>query len=226
VLANSEYLAILDPQGARLTYLFTVGWVGREASPKGGNPPYSQLIGPSWQVAVGLSNPSTWDLSAGEAADPGAYPGAFTDADEPFKPYRPTLNGNALMFTSLDGTRAKIFHLTETSLEVEYRTQEPVITQLPLLVEPDSRFSTGWAQHYVQEKIPGGIAWGLEDGPVVRIQAEGQITMRAFNESLSLLTSPENPDFGYPSGHYVPFPLAIVEVEMQDGYFLRLERLP
>jgi hypothetical protein len=25
---------------------------------------------------------------------------------------------------------------------------------------------------------------------------------------------------------YVPFPMAITGVEMQDGYFLRLERLP
>jgi hypothetical protein len=28
------------------------------------------------------------------------------------------------------------------------------------------------------------------------------------------------------SGQIIPFPLAIAEVEMQDGYFLRLERLP
>jgi hypothetical protein len=61
---------------------------------------------------------------------------------------------------------------------------------------------------------------------MVRIQAEGSITMRAFNESLSLLGSPEDPDFDYPPGHYVPFPMAIAETEMQDGYFLRLERLP
>lgn len=61
---------------------------------------------------------------------------------------------------------------------------------------------------------------------MVRIQAEGPITMRAFNESLYLLTNPEDPDFAYPPGHFIPFPMAVVEVEMQDGYFLRLERLP
>jgi len=50
--------------------------------------------------------------------------------------------------------------------------------------------------------------------------------MRAFNETLDLLANPEDPDFSYPPGHYVPFPMAVAEVEMQDGYFLRLERLP
>ena len=61
---------------------------------------------------------------------------------------------------------------------------------------------------------------------MVSVQTEGRITMRAFNESLDLLASPEDPDFDYPAGHYIPFPMAIAEVEMQDGYFLRLERLP
>jgi hypothetical protein len=226
ILANEQYLAILDPQGGRLTYLFTVERVGREASQKGGNPPYTQLIGPSWQVAVGLSNPSLWDLSAGEAADPGAYPGAFADADDPFKPYEPAIEGNTVVLTSLDGTRVKTFSLTETGLEVEYQTQEAVITQIPLLVDPGTRFTPGWAGKYVQEKTPGGVAWWLKNGPMVSIQAEGPIEMRAFNESLSLLANPEDPDFEYPAGHYVPFPLAVAEVEMGDGYFLRLERLP
>jgi hypothetical protein len=237
VLADEGYLVILDPQGARLTYFFSfsVAQIGREASPQGGNlRNLHQLIGPSWQVAVGLSNPSLWDLSAGEAADPGAYPGAFADADGPFESYRPAIDGNTLVFTSLDGTRTKIFSLTETGLEVEYRIQESVTTQIPLLVEPDSRFSPGWAQNYVQEKIPGGIAWGLANGPMVSLQLDdtalslpkGALTIRAFNESLSLLAAPEDPDFDYPPGHYIPLPMAIVEVEMRDGYLLRLERLP
>jgi hypothetical protein len=109
---------------------------------------------------------------------------------------------------------------------LEYLTDEPVSTQIPLLVDPNSRFTHGWAQNYEQEKTPGGIAWGLKNGPMVRIQLNGPVQMRAFNESLSLLVNPEDPDFDYPPGHYIPFPMAIVEVEMQDGYFLRLERLP
>jgi len=61
---------------------------------------------------------------------------------------------------------------------------------------------------------------------MTRIQAEGPITIRSFNEALNLLATPEDPDYEYPPGHYVPFPMAIVEVEIKDSYFLRLERLP
>ena len=218
VLANKEYLAILDPRGARVSYLFTVGRID--------NPPYTQLIGPSWQVAVGLSDPSSWDLSAGEAADPGAYPGAFSDVDDPFKPYEPVIEEDTIVFSSLDGTRTKIFSLNQNGIEVQYKMQDSTIAQISLLVDPETRFTPGWAQIYVQEKTPGGIAWGLENGPMVKIQAQGSIMMRAFNDSLSLLANPEDPDFDYPAGYYIPFPMAIAEIEMQDGYFLRLERLP
>ncbi|MBU0510766.1 MAG: hypothetical protein KJ638_03560 [Chloroflexi bacterium] len=219
ILANGDFLAIFDPQGARLTYLFGVE---RDSISL-----YThQLIGPSWQVAVGLSNPSTWDLTAGEAADPGAYPGAFADVDDPFKVYEASVDGKTIVFISKDGTRTKTFTLTETGLEVKYQTQEPITTQIPLLVDPDTRFTPDWAQKYTQQNTPSGVAWGLENGSMVRIQAEGLVKMRAFNESLDLLAYPEDPDFEYPPGHYVPFPMAIAEVEMQDGYFLRLERLP
>jgi len=208
ILADENYLAILDPLGARLTYLFTREEDGLH-----------QLIGPSWQVAVGLSNPSTWDLSAGEAADPGAYPGAFADIDDPFKPYEPAIEGNTITFTALDGTRTKTFELTKTGIKAEYQTQEPVTTQIPLLVDPDTRFTPDWAKKYTQQNAPGEIAWGLEDGPMVRVQFEGEISMRAFTESLSLLSTPEDPDFDYPPGHYIPFPMAVAEITPDDGTF-------
>ncbi len=203
VLANESYFATFDAQNASLTYLFSVE---RDAIP----PYLHQLIGPSWQVAPGI------DL----------YPGAFADVDDPFKAYEPIIEGNTLVFNSLDGTRTKTFRLTDNGIEVEYRTVDPVITQIPLLVDPWTRFTPGWAEKYVQQNTPGGVAWGLENGPMVNIQTDGPMTMRTFNEALDLLAIPEDPDFEYPSGHFVPFPMAIVEVEMQDGYVLRLERLP
>ncbi|MBN1450104.1 MAG: hypothetical protein JW963_03740 [Anaerolineales bacterium] len=165
-----------------------------------------QLIGPSWQVVPGI------DL----------YPGAFSDD----KNYEFTIAKDMLVFKSTDETRTKIFTLHETGLKVEYHTQEPVITQIPLLVDPDTRFTPNWAEKYVQLNTPSGVTWGLENGPMIKIQTERPIAIRAFNESLSLLANPEDPDFAYPPGHYVPFPMAIAKVEMQNGYFLRLERLP
>ncbi len=208
VLANGNYLAIFDARGARLTYLFSLTQSGTVSSLR-------QLIGPSWQAAVGLSDPSQWDLSKGEAADPGAYPGAFTDLDDAFEVYRPTLRGDTLTFGSPDGQRTKTFRLTPAGLEVSYHGPEAVKTQISLLVEPETRFTPGWAEKYRQEVSPGEIAWGLVNGPMLRIQAQGQMTIRAFSESLPFLTGPEDPDFSYPAGHYLPFPMAVVELTLE-----------
>ncbi|GAB4505348.1 MAG: hypothetical protein Fur0043_23430 [Anaerolineales bacterium] len=218
VLANSHYLAILDPRGARLTYLFSMTQM--EDSQR-----VQQLIGPSWQVAVGLSASSRWDLSKGEAADPGAYPGAFTDPQNPFEAYQPVIEEHTLIFTSISGSHTKTFTLTETSLSVSYSGQAAEKTQIPLLVEPEARFTPGWAGKYVRETCPNGIAWGLSDGPLVRIQTQGQITMRAFDEALPFLTAPEDPDFSYPPGHFVPFPMALVEVEIQPNAVIAVDML-
>jgi hypothetical protein len=64
----------------------------------------------------------------------------------------------------------------------------------------------------------------MESKPALSLP-KGSMTMRAFYESLSLLARLEDPDFDYPPGHTIPFSMAIAEIEMQDSYFLRLERL-
>ncbi len=130
--------------------------------------------------------------------------------------YEPILNGNTLVFSSQDGTRTKTFQLTGDGLKIAYQTQEPVTTQIPLLVDPDSRFTPGWAGNYIRQNTPDSITWGLKNGPKVEIQSTGDMKFHAFNESLSLLKAPEDPDFEYPPGHYVPFPMAVAEIKM-DG---------
>jgi hypothetical protein len=204
VLADEKLLAVLDPRGARLTYLFA-----REASR------LHQLVGPSWGVATGLSNAALWDSALGEAADPGALPGAFAELNEPFLPYSAAIDGGALTFTSLDGLRGKIFRLTESGLEVSYQPQEPLTTRIALLVDPWMRFSPGWAGRYVQEKTSNGLRWGLRGGPMVALGADTSLELGAFNEHLDLLNRPEDPDYAYPPGYTLPFPMALVTARVE-----------
>jgi hypothetical protein len=110
ILANDLYLAVIETDGARLTHLF----YGEH-----------QLVGPTAQFAVGLSDPSTWDMSAGDAADPGQVMGAFSDDTQTYQPYSvswPT--SGTLALTSADGGRVKTFRLTEAGLEVAYQAGE------------------------------------------------------------------------------------------------------
>jgi len=200
LMANESWLAIFSPQGARLEYLFFAAHRGRALSE------LHQLVGPSWQVAPGIN----------------LYPGAFADTDNPYGIYTPAVMDGALVFTSPDGARVKAFNLTTAGLNAQYRAQTAVTTQIPLLVDPDSRFSPGWAEMYSRQQTPNGVRWGLMNGMMVEIQAPAPIEMRAFNEALSLLTFPEDPDASYPLGYYVPFPMAVVEIRLEDDDTLRL----
>jgi hypothetical protein len=189
ILADENLLGVLDPQGARLVYLFSWDRSGLH-----------QLVGPSWQVAVGLSDPTLWHPELGEAADPGAYPGAFAEVDEPFMPYTASLAGDRIVFVSEDGARTKTFRLTGAGLEVTYRLQEPATARIALLVDPWVRTSPGWAGKYFLEQSAQEVRWGLQGGPLADLQAPGPLDVYAFNEGLDLLGEPEDPDYEYPQG--------------------------
>ncbi len=101
ILANQKYFAVLEPAGARLTQFFYID----------GNGPH-QVVGPSSQFAVGLSDPSEWHPESGEAADPSVIPGAFADDTDTWTNYSSTITADGITFTDPDGSRVKTYRLT------------------------------------------------------------------------------------------------------------------
>ncbi len=98
ILSNQSYFAVLEPGGGRLTTLFYKDSAG-----------VHQLIGPTSQFAVGLSDASEWDPHKGEFADPTVIPGAFADARETWTNYIPAVTGSGITFTSPDGKTGQDF---------------------------------------------------------------------------------------------------------------------
>ncbi|MBI4732836.1 MAG: hypothetical protein HY781_12070, partial [Chloroflexi bacterium] len=76
ILANPRYFAVIETNGARLTHLFFLGENGPH-----------QLVAPTVQFVVGLSDPSQWHPERGDAADPNAVMGAFSDTIGTFDEY-------------------------------------------------------------------------------------------------------------------------------------------
>lgn len=194
ILASDEFYAVLDSRGGTLVFFFA----GSE-----------QVIGPSAQFFVGLSDQSLWDLSKGWGADPAQVMGAFADADEPFRLYQPVvLDSKTIRLIAFNG-QVKTYRLTASGLEVQL--SGPIETKIPLTLSPQSRFETGWAGRYQLQQGADWLLWGLAFGPQVRIQAMGGgvLTGISFLDALPLLVSPENPNSEVPAGAYLPFPLAI-----------------
>jgi hypothetical protein len=209
ILANQDYFAILDPAGARLTNLFHLDTEG-----------VHQLIGPTSQFALGLSDPSEWHPEAGEAADPSVIPGAFTDGTDPWTVYSVEASPGRLRFTSPDGKRVKIFRLTEAGLEVDYQSDGEVTTRIPLAVDPQAFYSK-WVR-YRPAAAPDSWTWGPENGTMVQVQTQAQLTAEGFVSSYPFLSMPEDPNLDYPRGHYMPFPLSIVTITGEGEFSVQI----
>ncbi len=209
VLSNPRYYAVFNSAGARLTHLFYLDQAGAH-----------QLIAPSYQFAVGLSDPSEWKLGAGEAADPSAIPGAFADDGQPWRPYQAAVSPGRLAFSTADGALVKTYRLTENGLEATYTTNAPITTRIPLAVDPQA-FYFG-PTNYLGSPGTGSWTWGPANGTRVEVRSEAALSGEGFTSSHDLLSKPEDPNRDYPSGHYFPFPLAVVILSSDGGFSVQI----
>jgi hypothetical protein len=207
LLATKDSLAVFDLFGGRLMAFFQVteGEV-------------HQLIAPTSQFLVGLSDPSTWNLTAGDAADPGTIPGAFIDGLPPWEPYFPEFSTHSLTLTTPDGSIVKTFTIIPRGLRVDYQISSPLTTKIPLALDPWQRFSPNWGERYQAIRLSDGWIWQISGGPRLTIRSSVPIDLHAFNESRPELLRSENPNFEYPAGHYLVFPLALAEIWTVDDF--------
>lgn len=200
ILANEHYFAVVATDGARLTHLF----FGEH-----------QLVGPTAQLSVGLSDASQWDLSRGDGADPGQTMGIVLDHWEPNSPHSSDWSLlDVLTLESNDGSRKISFQLTEDGLQITVKTREAVSLQIPLIVDPQMFFLG--SSVYRANLSTDSWTWGPEGGIQVRVRTDAPLSAQGFTVSLPFIGYPENPDLDYPPGHYYPFPLSLVEI-LVDG---------
>jgi hypothetical protein len=209
ILANQSIYAVFEPEGARLTQLFFLDQDGPH-----------QIVGPTSQFSVGLSDPSVWHPELGEGADPNAIMGAFVDSTESWTPYQGLASGDNLTFTSPDGSQVKTFRLTGNALEVNYHLTDPLSTRVSLAVDPYSFYYR--PSRYEGNAGPGSWTWGLENGLQVEVRSDASLTVVSFTDSAPYLGSPEIPDQDYPPGHYLPFPFSIITLNAERDFSVRI----
>jgi hypothetical protein len=209
VISNQNFFATLDPVGARLENLFFLDETGPH-----------QLVGPSSQFTVGLSDPSEWRPELGEAADPSVIPGAFSDEPNTWMLYTAVDTPAGTTFSSPDGTRLKTYRLLEDGIEITYQGSTPVNTRIPLAVDPLTFYNR--PTRYTGQLAPGFWTWGLAKGMQVRVDTKAIFSVQSYIDSFQYLSHPENPDFDYPGGHYLPFPLSVVTIQSAGNFRVQI----
>ena len=208
-LSNQEFFAILDPIGGRLTNLFYLDGTGPH-----------QLIGPSSQFTVGLSDPSEWKPELGEAADPSVIPGAFSDDSATWMVFRPAITTDRITFTSPEDGRIKTYWLLQDGIEITYQGIDPVSTRIPLAVDPQAFYFS--PSKLTGRLAPGMWTWRLVDGIRVKIRTDMALSVQSFTDSFAYLSQPEDPDRAYPGGHYLPFPLSIITLQGSGNFTVNI----
>ena len=209
ILANRQFLAILETDGARLTQFFYLD----------ANGPH-QLVGPSFQFAIGLSDPSEWHPENGEAADPNVIPGAFSDASDTWTAYTPTIQPDGISFTSPNGRLIKDYRLIANGIEVHFQGPGPLSTLIPLAVDPQ-RYYTG-PVNYRATLAPHAWTWSLTGGSRVEVSSDATLSAEAFTAAIPFLSSSEDPNLDYPKGDYLPFPLSLVTIQSNGNFSVEI----
>lgn len=214
ILASNSQFNIIKTDGARLVFAARLQKNG-----------FEELVGPYAQFALGLGIPGDWQLESGEAgSDPMAVPGAFVDQEVPFQQYQAVVQSGKISFISSDEQQEKDFSLLSGGLRVSYRWNRPVKTQILVSTTPDVLFQPGWSSRYSLVTLNSGygMEWGIEAPHKITFQSNaGPVQIRSFTDSSAWMQQPENPDQNYPPGHFLPFPLAVIEI--QSGNALDLE---
>jgi hypothetical protein len=170
-----------------------------------------------------LGDPLEWRLEFGPFADPQEIPGAFAGPPGEEQAYDAALQPGVAVFTHpTDGTR-KTFRLDGKRLLVRVESSRPVAARLPLALLDRDAYLPGWYARYRAGDLgdPSSLRWELNGGAALVLEAQdARLSLTSFAESLPYLAASEDPDFGYPPGHLVPFPLAIVEVESEGSFTL------
>ena len=100
--------------------------------------------------------------------------------------------------------------------------------QVPLVLDPWVRFKPGWEQRYVESgsQQTGNLhdwTWGLEGGVQARlVTSSGSLSVQPFTITQAVMSTPENPDYQFPPGHYLPFPMALAEVVGEGNFTILL----
>jgi hypothetical protein len=208
VLSNECTFVIIEPDGGYIPMAFSKDTHG-----------IHQLIGPTWEFVVGLGDAYTWNPDLGVRGDPAQLLGAFQDAFDSWNRYDVRIINNEVEL--YDGnSEQKLFTFIHNSLHVEilnpYQLQGNSI--IPLVVDPWLRYTSGWGNLYLQNSLPSLFLWGIIKGETVEIRATNPLNLYSFNDTRAMLSLPEDPNYDYPPGHYLPYPMSLVEISSTEKY--------
>jgi len=211
ILANHNIFLTIEPEGGIIPFIFSRDIHGAH-----------QIIGPTWEFMLGMSDPTLWDLSQGVRSDPGQILGAF-DQTKMINYYFVLESDKVYLYDGVMTMRKSVEILDNGALISVFNRASPnEIVHIPLVVDPWTRFTPDWGDKYTLLKLPDGINWGILTGVNVDLQSSEPIAFFPFNATHGDMLNAEDPNFDYPPGHYLPYPMAEAEISPSGDYAVKI----
>ena len=204
VLASETFYAVIEPEDGKL--VLAAALLHGTAH---------LLVAPGYLLASGLGDPETWDLSAGENADPQVLtgglsdPGGFGDPGGESLPYQLTFLPGGVHLTSADGAASLQYRLAGSGLAFSYHGPERSL-RLPLVVDPERRFTPGWWAGYDFAWHASTLSW-TSGAQAFSLETSLPGRVVSFREGEAILGAAENPERELPAGMFLPLGQVVVE---------------
>lgn len=154
-------------------------------------------------------------MGFGESSDPTVIQGALAEASIPLQPFKVTFNKDALVLTHPSG-KQKTIGLSESGIEITVEGTQPFQETIPFVLSLDNLSPTQWASTLTPTCQEHTCSFATSGGSVVMGFNADSMSIRSCLDSAAFITSPEIPDRNYPPGHFLPFPLAVLDLSAND----------
>lgn len=216
ILANTKIFTTYELNGGYLAFAFYLADDGPH-----------QIIGPTYQLSLGLSDPSSWDANNGLEADPGQILGAFINQPTLSQVYEYNISSNKIELISSDMAMRKLFVLTDSSINTQISDNVQLDNfQIPFIIDPWIRYQPNWVSLYNINNI--GDRWILSAGESISIQvySSGEFVESSFLDPLKAITQSEDPNAEYTRGYFLPFPLILMETQKANSVTIEIQQHP
>ncbi len=220
VLKNDWLYAVVTPEGGRLAALF-------------GYDPLSgavQLIGGRPHVAIGLSDTRFWDPMGGEIGEKTEplLDGAFTSLANAAVQFELINEGDSLLAIHPEGRYTLRYRLQGDQLMIDVSPNEnDTPLEIPLLLNPSRLRQPTWRLAYRQIVGKHRISWSIHEGPGISVTTDNApMSFSSFLDSPAYMMGEENPNLEAAPGHFLPFPMALITIDLKEDVHITLKFHP
>ena len=218
LIANQETFTLLEIENGAISFAFM-----RLHRSTNSDDLY-QLIAPSSQFITGLSDPLFWELDSGNFSDPSVIPGAFADLGSSYQ--ASLITQNQVIFSDQQTGIQKTISIAKNHIDIHYQgidTNVINMVQVPIALNPWNRFESEWGNAYRELSLKDGWGWQVDSSRIVKVYASNEISAFHFNQSRNDLQRAENPNKDYQKGHFLPYPLALLEIPTSNELDIHIE---